>query len=44
MLNIPRKETELVVDFVDLDSDGKLDDCDFIYMVNLFTINFISKT
>ena len=37
ILKIPKSEAELVVDYVDLDGDGILDDYDYVCMIGLFT-------
>lgn len=36
-LKIPLQEAKLLINFVDIDGDGLLDDYDFICMVGLFT-------
>lgn len=38
LLKIPEKEAQLLIDFVDIDGDGQIDDYDFIAMVGLFTM------
>ena len=37
LLKIPKKEAQLVVDFADIDGDGKLNDYDFVCLIGLFT-------
>ena len=37
LLKIPKNQAETIIDFVDLDGDGFLDDYDFISMIGLFT-------
>ena len=43
LLKIPKDEAETVLDFVDLDGDGLLDDYDFICMIGLFTKNKLEE-
>ena len=38
LIKIPEKEAQLLVDFVDIDGDGQIDDYDFVAMVGLFTM------
>lgn len=35
-LKIPKKSAKILMDFVDIDCDGKIDDYEFICMVGLF--------
>ena len=37
LLKIPKKEANLVIEFADIDGDGKLNDYDFVCLVGLFT-------
>lgn len=37
LLNIPKPEAETLIEFVDLDGDGELDEYDFTCMIGLFT-------
>lgn len=37
LLKIPKKEAKIVIEFADIDGDGKLNDYDFVCLVGLFT-------